>query len=441
MNKHRPLRYVSLFSGIEAASVAAEPLGWEPVCFCEIDAFPSAVLAHHYPDVPNLGDITKVDWKEVMREHGPVDVVVGGSPCQSFSLAGKREGLAGASGLMFEYIRAVSEIMPKFWVWENVPGALSSSGGADFECFLREMAGIRGAGGERYGIGWRVLDAQFFRVAQRRRRLFAIGVLGDLAGPCEILFESEGLRWDSPSSKEKRKALAADAGRSLESAGGGGVTAFAQNTRDEVRIQGDGTISGALSAQPGMKQQTYVVRTAQTGANGCGVSDEVAHTVDTTGPEAVVYGGCLTPWDVQSKRVFPENTVAPTLQAGTHEAQNIQPVVMASAHYNAEIGEGGVTPTLIAHIAKDAPVLAMDKTCSQASVLLTETSSSSTTRALMEGVSSSVPFDDVTVIDRAAFNQGGAAAYAPHIEQTNVMDTLVARGPHAVGYSRATRER
>lgn len=129
MNKHRPLRYVSLFSGIEAASVAAEPLGWEPVCFCEIDAFPSAVLAHHYPDVPNLGDITKVDWKEVMREHGPVDVVVGGSPCQSFSLAGKREGLAGASGLMFEYIRAVSEIMPKFWVWENVPGALSSSGG------------------------------------------------------------------------------------------------------------------------------------------------------------------------------------------------------------------------------------------------------------------------------------------------------------------------
>ena len=124
------MRFISLFSGIEAASVAAEPLGWEPVCFCEIDAFPSAVLAHHYPDVPNLGDITKVDWKEVMREHGPVDVVVGGSPCQSFSVAGKREGLAGASGLMFEYIRAISEIMPKYWVWENVPGALSSSGGA-----------------------------------------------------------------------------------------------------------------------------------------------------------------------------------------------------------------------------------------------------------------------------------------------------------------------
>jgi hypothetical protein len=123
------VRYISLFSGIEAASVAAGPLGWEPVCFCEVDEFPSAVLAHRYPDVPNLGDITKVDWKEVIEQYGPVDVVVGGSPCQSFSVAGKKDGLAGASGLMFEYIRAVSEILPRYWVWENVPGALSSSGG------------------------------------------------------------------------------------------------------------------------------------------------------------------------------------------------------------------------------------------------------------------------------------------------------------------------
>lgn len=377
MNKHRPLRYVSLFSGIEAASVAAEPLGWEPVCFCEIDPFPSAVLAHHYPEVPNLGDITKVDWKEVIEEHGPVDVVVGGSPCQSFSLAGKREGLAGASGLMFEYIRAVSEIMPRYWVWENVPGALSSSGGADFECFLREMAGIRGAGGERYGIGWRVLDAQFFGVAQRRRRLFAVGVLGDLGGPATILFEPEGMRWDTPSSREKRKALAAAAGRGpARPDGRGGAVAFAQNTRDEVRVQGDGTISGALAAQPGMKQQTYVAEPS----------------------------GCLTPWDVQSKRVFPEDSVAPTLQAGTHEAQNIQPVVMASAHAHAEIGEGGVTPTLMAHAEKQPPVLAMAKTCSRACARPTGTSSSSTTKASAAGGSSSTrdggaPSDVVCIAD------------------------------------------
>lgn len=349
------MRYISLFSGIEAASVAAEPLGWEPVCFCEIDEFPSAVLAHRYPEVPNLGDITKVDWKKVVAEHGPVDVVVGGSPCQSFSVAGKREGLEGASGLMFEYIRAVSEIMPRYWVWENVPGALSSSGGADFECFLGEMAGIRGAGGERYGIGWRVLDAQFFGVAQRRRRLFAVGVLGELEGPAKVLFESEGLLWDTPSSREKRQALAPDAGSGPAGADGrgGGAVAFAQNTRDEVRVQGDGSLSGALAAQVGMKQQTYVAE-------------------------------CLTPWDVQSKRVHPESGVSPTLASGTHEGQNIQPIVMASAHSHAEIDVGGVAPSLMAHAAKQPPILATGMTCSRPSARPTGTSGSSTTSQFEE---------------------------------------------------------
>ena len=125
-------------------------------------------------------------------------------------------------------------------------------GGGDFECFLREMAGIRGAGGERYGIGWRVLDAQFFGVAQRRRRLFAVGVLGDLGGPAEILFESEGLRWDTPSSREKRKALAADARSGPAGADGrrGGAVGFAQNQRDEVRLLGgDGEVAGTVPAQ------------------------------------------------------------------------------------------------------------------------------------------------------------------------------------------------
>lgn len=144
------MRYVSLFSGIEAASVAAESLGWEPVCFCEIDEFPSAVLAHHYPEVPNLGDITKADWKKVIAEHGSVDVVVGGSPCQSFSVAGKREGLEGASGLMFEYIRAVSEILPRYWVWENVPGALSSSGGGRLQM-------LPPGDGRHQGSWWRAI--------------------------------------------------------------------------------------------------------------------------------------------------------------------------------------------------------------------------------------------------------------------------------------------
>lgn len=124
------MRYVSIFSGVEAATLAWEPLGWEPLAFCEIDDFPSAVLAERWPNVPNLGDINKVDWKKEI--HGAVDLVVGGSPCQSFSIAGKREGLKGASGLMFEYIRCVQELMPRWFLWENVKGALSCEGGGGF---------------------------------------------------------------------------------------------------------------------------------------------------------------------------------------------------------------------------------------------------------------------------------------------------------------------
>lgn len=120
-------RYVSIFSGVEAATLAWEPLGWEPVAFSEIEPFPCAVLAERWPDIPNLGDITKIDWKEEID--GAIDLVVGGSPCQSFSVAGKREGLKGASGLMFEYIRCVQELRPRWFLWENVPGALTSEDG------------------------------------------------------------------------------------------------------------------------------------------------------------------------------------------------------------------------------------------------------------------------------------------------------------------------
>lgn len=208
-----PMRYVSIFSGVEAATLAWEPLGWEPLAFCEIDDFPSAVLAEHWPNVPNLGDITKVDWKKEI--HGAVDLVVGGSPCQSFSIAGKREGLKGASGLMFEYIRCVQELMPRWFIWENVKGALSCEGGGAFLQLLREMDALG------YGMAWRVLDAQFFGVAQRRERLFLVGHLGD-ARACEVLFEPESMCWDTPSSREKRKAVAAASGRSIAQGSGTG---------------------------------------------------------------------------------------------------------------------------------------------------------------------------------------------------------------------------
>lgn len=203
-------RYVSIFSGVEAATLAWEPLGWEPVAFSEIEPFPCAVLAERWPDVPNLGDITKIDWKD--KIDGAIDLVVGGSPCQSFSVAGKREGLKGASGLMFEYIRCVQELRPRWLLWENVPGALTSEDGGAFGQLLSEMDELG------YSLAWRVLDAQFFGVAQRRRRLFLVGHLGT-ESPAEVLFEPDCLSGNPESSREKRKELARRAGRSAACAG------------------------------------------------------------------------------------------------------------------------------------------------------------------------------------------------------------------------------
>jgi DNA (cytosine-5)-methyltransferase 1 len=142
------MKYISLFSGIEAASVAWKPLGWEPIAFCEFDKTPSKVLAKNFPDIPNLGDVTKVDWS---KYHGTANIVVGGSPCQAFSIAGARKGLNDLRGqLMLEYLRACAEIDPEWIIWENVPGVLSSNGGRDFATLLNSVSklwGARGGGG------------------------------------------------------------------------------------------------------------------------------------------------------------------------------------------------------------------------------------------------------------------------------------------------------
>lgn len=196
------MRYISVCSGIEAATVAWHSLGWEPVAFAEIDAFPSAVLAHRFPNVPNLGDISKVDWRPY---HGTVDLVVGGTPCQSFSIAGRREGLDGASGLVFEYFRLLREVQPRWFVWENVPGSFSSNKGADFQSILREWDKLG------YHVAWRVLDAQYFGVPQRRRRIFAVGHLGNWRYPAQVLFEPDCLRGNTPKGGKARKGSAATA--------------------------------------------------------------------------------------------------------------------------------------------------------------------------------------------------------------------------------------
>ncbi len=193
------MNYLSVCSGIEAATCAWHELGWTPEAFSEIEKFPSQVLAHHYPNVPNLGDMT--NFKEWNLE--PIDLLVGGTPCQSFSVAGLRKGLDDPRGnLALVYLAIADRFKPKWLVWENVPGVLSSNGGRDFGSFLGALAQLG------YGFSYRVLDAQYFGVAQRRRRVFVVGYLGDWRPAAAVLFESESLRGDSPPSRETREEVA-----------------------------------------------------------------------------------------------------------------------------------------------------------------------------------------------------------------------------------------
>lgn len=204
--------FLSVCSGIDAASVAWNPLGWKAVAFSEIEPFPCAVLAHHYPDTPNWGDMTKYkEWPDV-----PIDLLCGGTPCQSFSVAGLRKGLDDPRGnLMLTFGAIAAKYRPKWLVWENVPGVLSSNKGRDFGAFL----GMLGQLG--YGFAYRVLDAQFFGVPQRRRRVFVVGCLGNWRAAAAVLFERHGLSGNPAPSRQARKGLAPTL--SARPQGGGGL--------------------------------------------------------------------------------------------------------------------------------------------------------------------------------------------------------------------------
>jgi len=194
------MKYGSVCSGVEAASVAWHPLGWEPQWFSEIEKFPSAVLANHYPDVPNFGDMTK--FKEWPNDRS-IDLLVGGTPCQSFSVAGLRKGLDDPRGnLMLTYLAIAERYRPRWLVWENVPGVLSSNKGRDFGTFLGALGKLN------YGFASRVLDAQYFGVAQRRKRVFVVGYLGDWRPAAAVLFERESLSGNTAPRRTPGKSIA-----------------------------------------------------------------------------------------------------------------------------------------------------------------------------------------------------------------------------------------
>jgi DNA (cytosine-5)-methyltransferase 1 len=311
------MKYLSVCSGIEAASKAWEPIGWEPVAFSEIEPFPSAVLKHHWPEVPNLGDMSKHEQWTI--QSGSVDLLVGGTPCQSFSVAGLRQGLKDPRGnLMLTYLAIAERLKPRWLVWENVPGVLSSNGGKDFGSFL-------GALGELgYEWAYRVLDAQWFGVAQRRRRVFVVAHLGEGSIAAKVLFESESVRRDTPPSREARQGVATNVAPSLTA------------SNDPSRSPQSSEVT----------QQVNAVMQAIAEREVCGCLSDGAHM-----------GGGLNGQDAYSGRIMAVKT---------------EPVI----------------------------------------------------------------------IDRAAFNQGQNAQYKPRIEHGETMDSLVARGPHAVAipiHDQATR--
>ena len=235
------MNYLSVCSGIEAATVAWHHMGWQPTAFSEIEKFPSQLLQHHYPTVPNLGDMTKYkEWKL----NDSIGLLVGGTPCQSFSVAGLRKGLEDPRGnLMLTYLGIADHFKPKWILWENVPGVLTSNGGKDFACFLQGLAELG------YGFAYRVLDAQHFGVPQRRKRVFVVGCLGDWRGAAKVLFESESLQRNITPSRQKGQETA----NCLASSPG------SYGSFDPAKSKGNGVIWPAqvactLNAQFGTKQ-------------------------------------------------------------------------------------------------------------------------------------------------------------------------------------------
>ena len=303
------MRYLSVCSGIEAATCAWHPLGWTPAAFSEIESFPSAVLAHHYPTVPNLGDMTRFqEWPDDLAPN----IIVGGTPCQSFSVAGLRKGLADPRGnLALTYLALADRYRPEWLVWENVPGVLSSGAGRDFGSFLGGLAELG------YGFAYRVLDAQYFGVAQRRRRVFVVANARSWRRAAAVLFERESLSGHPAPRRETRKDVAPTI--SARTSGGGGLgtdfdldgglipdTARCVTTGEGKRqdwetctiipatahtLRADGfdaSEDGTGRGTP-LVPVAYGIRTANTSSNGWGIQEEVTHTLDQSQGLAIAF--------------------------------------------------------------------------------------------------------------------------------------------------------
>ena len=304
-------------SGIEAATVAWEPLGWKAAWYSEIEKFPCAVLNHHYPAVPNYGDMTK--FKEWNSDRS-IDVLVGGTPCQSFSIAGLRKGLDDPRGnLMLTFGSVADKYRPKWIVWENVPGVLSSNRGKDFGTFLGMLAELG------YGFSYRVLDAQNFGVPQRRRRVFVVGYLGDWRPSAAVLFESDSLRRDFTKSGKTGKRIA-------QSVTQGAPFSRTWNERIECEALVFSSIDSGIDSSIGLSPNSRA----------------------QTGNMAVLMAA-----DGRSK--FKASASASALRAGGAKQTDVDIICMAHGQANADIGIGIGTTLSCNH---EAPIVCPSLTAS-----------------------------------------------------------------------------
>jgi DNA (cytosine-5)-methyltransferase 1 len=406
------VKYLSVCSGIEAASVAWHPLGWTPVAFSEIEAFPSAVLAHHYPGVPNLGDMTEMDVEPL----GDIDILVGGTPCQAFSVAGLRQSLDDARGnLTLSYVRLIHELVEHHGlrnaVWENVPGVLSTKDNA-FGCFLGAIVGSDQplvpsrmpadgksdaywrwnkklgrhvikwpssgmVSGPKGRAAWTVKDAQYFGLAQRRRRVFVISDFGSGADPAAVLFEREGVPGNPAPRRESRKDIAPTI--SARPTGGGGLgTDFdldggliagavpdvspAMKARDYKGVSSDGDGDG-LPIVPMFSAQTVALRGSEGGATAelggeaatalrastgggdkphvltaVSVTGDISHTFKAEGFDASEDGtGRGNPIIAFSSKDYGADAgeLSPTLRAGGHNTSHANAGIPPAIAWNA----------------------------------------------------------------------------------------------------------
>jgi len=236
------LRFSTVASGISAETYAWKPLGWQPVWYSEIEPFANAVLSYHYPEVPNLGDMNHLHNKQAYHET-TFDVFAGGTPCQGFSLAGKRGGMDDPrSGLAFRFLDIIKHKRPRWVVWENVPDVLSSAGGRDFTAFISRMEACG------YGVAWRILDAQYAGLAQRRKRIFVVGYIGDWRPAAAVLFDRASLQGRAAPSREKRKSITYDIAPCLRGCGVGGERVGDSRGNDPLVPVSGTLVSGGKSA-------------------------------------------------------------------------------------------------------------------------------------------------------------------------------------------------